>query len=92
VPILSFFVFVFLVVLVTLALGYGLSSVEERAVSRRLAGCSARCTAGGTSEGREFGAGYRSLAKRGLKYPPFEEQFLLARMFSLSIYGVYTYM
>jgi hypothetical protein len=35
VPILSFFVFVFLVVLVTLALGYGLSSVEERAVSRR---------------------------------------------------------
>jgi hypothetical protein len=35
VPILSFFVFVVLIVLVTLALGYGLSSVEERAVSRR---------------------------------------------------------
>jgi hypothetical protein len=35
VPVLLFFVFVVLVVLVTLALGYGLSSAEERAVSRR---------------------------------------------------------
>jgi hypothetical protein len=35
VPILLFFVFVVLVVLVTLALGYGISSVEQRATSRR---------------------------------------------------------
>jgi hypothetical protein len=35
VPILLFFVFVVLVVLVTLALGYGLSSAEERSSTRR---------------------------------------------------------
>jgi hypothetical protein len=35
VPILLFFIFVVLVVLVTLALGYGLSSVEEQILSRR---------------------------------------------------------
>jgi len=35
VPILLFFIFVAVVVLVTVGLSYGLSSVEERAISRR---------------------------------------------------------
>ena len=34
-PTLLFFIFVAFVVLVTLGLGYGLSSVEQRAISRR---------------------------------------------------------
>jgi hypothetical protein len=35
VPIVLFFIFVAVVILVTLALGYGLSSMEEQTISRR---------------------------------------------------------
>jgi hypothetical protein len=91
VPVLLFFVFVVLVVLVTLALGYGLSSVEQRATSRRCRRPYEMHLRRNLRRQR-VRAGSRSLAERELRHLSlFTEQSLLAPVFSLSMYGVNTY-